>query len=130
MTVRSRNWGSDLLSWGGAGYWAPKQGNEEYLRRGLVIWSSSLSAAAKVRAHNSWSVGVLQYTMPLIGWFQRELQQLDIKTRALLTRCGAHCPNASKDRLYLPRGEGGRGLLGVELLWEREAECGHLPERK
>ena len=67
---------------------------QEYLRRGLVVWSSSLSVAAKIRAHNSWAVGVLRYTMSLVGWFRRELQQLDVKTWALLTRCEAHCPNA------------------------------------
>ena len=75
---------------------------QEYLRRGQVVWSSSLSAAAKVRAHNSWVVSVLRYTMPLVEWFRRELEQLDVRTRALLTKCEAHCPNASKDRLYLP----------------------------
>ena len=36
------------------------------------MWSSSLSAAAKVRAHNSWAVGVLRYAMLLIEWFRRE----------------------------------------------------------
>ena len=37
---------------------------QEYLRRGLVVWSSSLSAAAKVRAHNSWAVGVFDTPCP------------------------------------------------------------------
>ena len=57
----------------------------EYLRRGHVVWSSSLLAVAKVRAHNSWVVSVLRYTMPLVDWFRRELDQLDVRTRALLT---------------------------------------------
>ena len=70
-----------LLSWGGAVI-GPRSREtkdrviQDYLRRDLVVWSSSLSAAAKVRAHNSWAVGVLRYTMPLVGWFRRELQQL------------------------------------------------------
>ena len=63
------------------------------------MWSSSLSAAAKVRAHNSWVV-------PLIDWFRRELEQLDVRTRALLIKCEAHCPNASKDRLLSPKNRG------------------------
>ena len=30
-------------------------------------------------------------------------------------------PTASKDRLYFPRDESGRGLVNVQLMWEREA---------
>ena len=78
-----------------------------------MVWSSSLSAVAKVRAHNSWVVSALCYTMPLVDWLRRELDQLDVRTWALLTKCEAHYLNASKDRLYLPRSEGGRGLLSV-----------------
>ena len=32
-----------------------------------------------------------------------------------------HHTSAALERLYLPRAEGGRGLQGVELMWEREA---------
>ena len=33
----------------------------EYLRRVQIVWSSPLSAGAKVRGHNSWAVAVLRY---------------------------------------------------------------------
>ena len=34
----------------------------EYLRRVQIVWSSSLSAAEKVRVHNTWAAAVLRYT--------------------------------------------------------------------
>ena len=43
-----------------------------------------------------------------------DLEELDRKTRKLMTMYGAHHPKADVDRLYLQRCEGGRGLLGLE----------------
>ena len=58
--------------------------------------------------------------MGSVEWGARELSQVDVRTRAVLVRCGAHVPTASKDKLYLPRDECGRGLTNVQLMWERE----------
>ena len=49
----------------------------------------------------------------MIEWNQDELQQIDRKTRKLLTIYKAHHPQADVDRLYWKR-SGGRGLLSVE----------------
>ena len=43
-----------------------------------------------------------------------ELEELDRKTRKLMTIYGANHPKADVDRLYLLECEGGRGLLGLE----------------
>ena len=43
-----------------------------------------------------------------------ELEELDRRTRKLMTMYGVHHPKADVDRLYLQRCEGGRGLLGLE----------------
>ena len=48
------------------------------------------------------------------SWTKMELEELDQKTRKLMTMYGAHHPKADVDRLYLQRYEGGRGLLGLE----------------
>jgi hypothetical protein len=42
------------------------------------------------------------------------IQKLDRKTRKMLTIHGQHHPRADIDRLYVPREEGGRGLMQVE----------------
>ena len=43
-----------------------------------------------------------------------ELKNLDRKTRKFLTMNGIHHPKSDVDRLYLPRQEGGRGLVQIE----------------
>ena len=48
------------------------------------------------------------------NWHQEELQKLDRKTRKLLTIHGQHHPKADVDRLYVPRKQGGRGLMQLE----------------
>jgi len=48
------------------------------------------------------------------NWHQEELQKLDRKTRKLLTIHGQHHPKADVDRLYVPRKQGGRGLMQLK----------------
>jgi hypothetical protein len=45
---------------------------------------------------------------------QEEIQKLDRKTRKILPIYGQHHPRADIDLLYVPRKEGGRGLMQVE----------------
>ena len=51
---------------------------------------------------------------------QEELQKLDRKTRKLLTIHGQHHPKTDVDRLYVPRKQGGRGLMQLEVAHARE----------
>ena len=43
-----------------------------------------------------------------------ELEELDRKIRKLMTMYRVHHRKAEGDRLYLQRGEGGTGLIGLE----------------
>jgi hypothetical protein len=54
------------------------------------------------------------------NWHQEELQKLDQKTRKPLTIHGQHHPKADVDRLYVPRKQGGRGLMQLEAAHEGE----------
>ena len=65
-------------------------------------------------AINSRAVSVVRYGAGIISWVKMELEELDRRTRKLMTMYGAHHPKADVDRLYLQRCEGGRGLLGLE----------------
>ena len=49
-----------------------------------------------------------------MDWTVDELKEADRKTRKLLTMNGALHPRSNTDRLYLPRAEGGRGLISIE----------------
>ena len=58
---------------------------KEYLRRLRLVLSTELSAKNKIQAIGSLAVPVLRYSFGIINWHQEELQNLDRKTRKLLT---------------------------------------------
>jgi hypothetical protein len=87
---------------------------EEYVRRLRLILSTELSAKNKMQAIGSLAVPVLRYSFGIINWHQEEIQKVDRKTRKMLTINGQHHPRADNDRFYVPRKEGGRGLMQVE----------------
>ena len=67
-----------------------------------------------IKAINTWAVSVLRYTAGILSWTKEEICQLDRKTRKMMTMHGMLHPRANVARLYLPRDEGGRGLISAE----------------
>ena len=75
---------------------------------------SKLSGGNLVRGVNTWAVSLLRYSAAFVSWRKSELQGIDRKTRNLFTIYGALHPKLDVDRLYIPRKEGGRGLISTE----------------
>ena len=92
----------------------------ELYKRLRKTWQSDLNARNKTRANNSWAVAVLRYFFGMMKWSKRELLEMDRKARRIMRLNKSHHMNASLERLYLPRNEGGRGLQSIEMTWERE----------
>ena len=86
---------------------------KEYYRRVRKIWQSELYSRSKVMAHNTFAVPVLVPTFGILDWTKKEVEDIDIKTRKMLTQGGNFHRNSSVDRLYTSRKEGGRGLSSV-----------------
>jgi len=84
---------------------------KEYLRRLRLVLGTELSAKNKIQAIGTLAVPVLRYSFGIVNWHEEELQKLDLKTRKLLTIHGQNHPKADVDRLYVPRKQGGRGLM-------------------
>ena len=91
-----------------------KKAASEYTKRVRKVLKSKLNGGNSIRAINSWAVPVIRYTAELVDWTQAELEDLDRKTRKLMTDNHALHPQSDVDRLYLPRQTGGRGLLQVK----------------
>ena len=91
-----------------------KKAASEYTKRVRNVLKSKLNGGNSIRAINSWSVPVIRYTVGIVDWTQAELEDLDRKTRKLVTANHALHPQSDVDRLYLPRQTGGRGLLQVK----------------
>ena len=75
---------------------------------------TKLNGGNIIKAINTWAIPVLRYSAPFLKWRKTELQELDRRTRKLLTMHNAHHPKSNVERIYIPRKEGGRGLLNVE----------------
>ena len=91
----------------------------EYLRRVRRTWRANLNSKKTVGLHNSYCVGVLRYFCQVLHMSVRERVSLDRRTRRAISQARGHHPNASVDRLYLPRAKGGRGLQRVEDVWRQ-----------
>ena len=74
---------------------------------------SKLNSGNLVRGVNVRAVSLLRYSAAFVSWTKSELQANDRKTRKLFTIYGALHPTSDVDRLYLPRKEGGRGLISI-----------------
>ena len=84
---------------------------EEYVRRVKKICKSELTTKNKITAINQLAIPTVTYGFGIVNWPQHNINNLDIKTRKLLTLHKVIYRNNCLDRLYLPRNEGGMGLI-------------------
>ena len=86
---------------------------QSYIKRLKKICRSQLSPKNKITAINQMATPVLSYGFGIIDWPQRDIDNLDTKTRKILTIHKIIYRNQCLERLYLPRREGGMGLLEI-----------------
>ena len=87
---------------------------KEYYRRVRKVFQSKLNGGNVTRALNTWCVSLLRYSAAFLEWTKEEVWEMDRKTRKIMNMNRALHPRDSIARLYLPRDEGGRGLISVE----------------
>ena len=88
--------------------------SKEYITRLRKVLKSKLNGVNFVRGVNPWAVSLLRYSAAFVSWRKSELEAVDRKTRKLFTIYGALHLKSDLDRLYIPRKEGGRGLMSIE----------------
>jgi len=93
---------------------------KEYGRRLIMIPKSELNARNKITAIEALAIPVLRYCFGIINWRIEEIKKIDRKTRKMLTMYEMHHPKADRDRLYVKRKGGGRGLVKVEAAYKAE----------
>ena len=92
---------------------------KEYIKRLKKICRSHLSPKNKITAINQLATPVLTYGFGIIDWPQGEIDSIDIKTRKILTIHKVFYRNQCLDRLYIPRREGGMGLIEVNDIYRK-----------
>ena len=93
---------------------------KEYKKRLNKIWGSELNGKHKIRATNVWAVSLFRYYFSNLRFTVRQCAELDKLTRRIMRLHKSLHYNASIERLYLPRQEGGRGLMSLRHVWEKE----------
>ena len=68
----------------------------------------------KITTHDTFAVPVLVPTIGILDWTLAEIDELDKRTGRILCMTGNFHRNSDKDRLYVSRKEGGRGLKSFE----------------
>ena len=91
---------------------------KEYYTRVKRIWNSELSSANKVIVYNSFAVPELTTRVGILNWTIDEIKELDIKACKQLTTSRHFHSNGDIDKLYLPRGQGGRGIKMIARMFE------------
>ena len=86
----------------------------ECKRRVKKVLKSKLNGGNMISAINTWAVPLIRYSAPFLEWRRDEIKEMDRTTRKIMNMYNALHPRDSVARLYLPRKEGGRGLMSVE----------------
>ena len=87
--------------------------SKEYFIRLRKVLKSKLNGGNSSRSQYLGSVA-LRYSAAFISWRKCELQAIDQKTRKLFTIYGGLHRKSDVDRFYIPRKDGGRGLIAIE----------------
>lgn len=91
-----------------------------YLERVRRIVRTKLSGNNMCKALNAWAIPTLVYTFGIIKWNKTDLENLERKTRTIMTSHRIHHPKSATERLTLPRSQGGRGLINIMQLHSKQ----------
>lgn len=75
---------------------------------------TKLDAKNSSKAINTWAVPVLRSSSGIVNWKKDEREELDRGTSKMLAAERAFTMSRDVNRLYLPRKEGGKGLMNIE----------------
>ena len=87
---------------------------KEYKRRVRKVLETKLNGENMIKSINIWAVSLVRYSAAFLDWTKEEKQDIDRKTRKLITMHKGLHPKSNANRLYIPRKVGGRGLLSIE----------------
>ncbi|KAJ8912749.1 hypothetical protein NQ315_016705 [Exocentrus adspersus] len=86
------------------------------------ILKTKLCAKNMVKAINTYAVPVLTYSFGVLTYTKTELEQLNRIMRTMATKYRIHHPRSSMERLYVSRQHGGRGILDIRALHQKQVK--------
>ena len=85
-----------------------------------MLMKSRLSSRIKIIAINTWAVSLVRFDARIVKWTESELNEIDRKTRKVMTMSKELYPKSDADRLYVSRMEGGRRLIECKMCVKAE----------
>lgn len=89
------------------------------------LLKSKLNEGSLMDGLYAWDVGVVHYSTGILDWTKEECLNTDRKPKKIMTMNGCMHTSYNVARLYLPRREGGRGLIEIKECEEREKKKLH-----
>lgn len=96
------------------------QFKEKYRHRLTKLLNTTLNAKNLVTAINTWAIPVLTYSFGVLKYSDVDLDELNRMSRRLLTKFRCHHPKSAVERVFLPRNEGGRGLVNIHEMCRKQ----------
>ena len=87
----------------------------EYIRRVKKLCRSKLKGGNLSGGINTWAMGAVCYSAGIVHQKMEEVANMDRRTRKILAKNGCLHTRSNVARLYLPRKEGGRGTIGIDV---------------
>ena len=91
---------------------------KECYRRVRAVLKSELNAKNKLEGINTSAIPVASYSFNVVNCNLEEIKRIDRKIRKLMTLNRMHHPKADVSRMYIPRKEGGRGMINLEMTYK------------
>ena len=87
---------------------------KEYYRSVRKVFKTKLKSGNVFKAINTWALSVMRYSAASLGWSRLHLEEIDWRTKKLLTMRNGFHQISNVDQLYLLKVEVSRGLTGVQ----------------
>lgn len=94
----------------------------EYTKRVNTLCKTQLSGKNLIKALNTYAIPVLTYSFGVIKWSKTNIEHLERVTRTTLTKHNHLHPKSAIERLTIRRETGGRGLIHIQHLWQKQIQ--------
>jgi hypothetical protein len=81
---------------------------------------TELNGKNKIKAINTWAIPLLTYSFGVLNWARTDLESIQRGIRKTMTQFRNHHPVSSVARMTISRKEGGRGLIDIPSLAQRQ----------
>ncbi|XP_028158192.1 uncharacterized protein LOC114351251 [Ostrinia furnacalis] len=93
---------------------------QQFKHRLNSVMKTQLHSRNITKAINSFAVPILTYSFGIIKWTKTELNSIQRIINTTLTKHRKHHPRACIQRQTLPRNEGGRGIIDIQNLHNKQ----------